>query len=171
MLYFLIMLHRNNSAAARACHPRIRAGGTHQRAPATRHEGQPFEQVNILLVLEKRTVQLRQHVLRVAAQVFGCQISSATSSLSQSSTSEVEGFFFKPRHLAQFVELRQRGAHQLLLDARIMDLDDLLQGLRFGKLDVVEEAASQERVGQFLLVVRGDDDDGPLPGLDVSPVS
>ncbi len=44
-----------------------------------------------------------------------------------------------------------------------MHLDDLLHRLAIGKADVVEEAAAQERVGQFLLVVRGDDHDRPLP--------
>ena len=34
-----------------------------------------------------------------------------------------------------------------------------------GKADVVEEAAAQERVRQFLLVVRGDDDDRPAARL------
>ena len=34
---------------------------------------------------------------------------------------------------------------------------------RVGKADVVEEAAAQEGVRQLLLVVRGDDDDRPLP--------
>ena len=34
-----------------------------------------------------------------------------------------------------------------------------------GKADVVEEAAAQERVGQFLLVVRRDDDDGTAARL------
>jgi hypothetical protein len=53
-------------------------------------------------------------------------------------------------------------AHQVLLDAGIVDLDDRLQRLHVRKPDVVEEAAAQEGVGQFLLVVRGDDDDRPV---------
>jgi hypothetical protein len=40
-----------------------------------------------------------------------------------------------------------------------------LHRLAVGKLDVVEEAAAQEGVRQFLLVVRGDDDDRPVGGL------
>src|SRR3546814_3752165 len=45
-----------------------------------------------------------------------------------------------------------------------MDVDDRLQRLAARKSDVMEEAAAQERVGQFLLVVRGDDDDRALDG-------
>ena len=40
-----------------------------------------------------------------------------------------------------------------------MHVDDLPHRLAIGKFDVVEEAAAQESVGQFLLVVRRDDDD------------
>src|SRR3546814_2674283 len=43
-----------------------------------------------------------------------------------------------------------------------MDVDDRLHRLAARKSDVMEEAAAQERVGQFLLVVRGDDDDRAL---------
>jgi hypothetical protein len=45
-------------------------------------------------------------------------------------------------------------------------LDDVAHGFGVGELDEVEEAAAQEGVGQFLLVVGGDDDDGPRVGLD-----
>ncbi len=47
-----------------------------------------------------------------------------------------------------------------------MHLDDGGHGLGIGKLDVVEEAAAQERIRQLLLVVRGDDDDRPVAGGD-----
>ena len=42
-----------------------------------------------------------------------------------------------------------------------MHVDDLLHRLRVGKLDVVEEAPAQERVGQFLFVVRRDEHQRP----------
>ena len=45
-----------------------------------------------------------------------------------------------------------------------MHVDDLLHRFLVGEADVVEEAAAQERVGQLLLVVAGDDDDRPLLG-------
>ena len=57
---------------------------------AADHEGQAFEQVHVLFVLQKRAVQFRQGVRAVAVR------SSARSSFSQSSTSEVDGFFFNP---------------------------------------------------------------------------
>src|SRR3546814_11727663 len=48
------------------------------------------------------------------------------------------------------------------LDAGEVHVDDRLHRLPVGKLDVVEKAAPQKGVGQFLLVVRRDDDDRPL---------
>ena len=39
-----------------------------------RHKGQPFKQVNILFVLQKRPVQAWQLGLAIAAQVLGRQI-------------------------------------------------------------------------------------------------
>ena len=47
-----------------------------------------------------------------------------------------------------------------------MDVDDFLHRLAIRKLDIVEEAAAQEGVGQFLLVVGGDDHDRPFRRLD-----
>src|SRR3546814_6060060 len=47
-----------------------------------------------------------------------------------------------------------------------MHLDDVAHRLAVGKLDIVEEAAAQESVGQFLLVVRGDDHDRTFLRLD-----
>ena len=47
-----------------------------------------------------------------------------------------------------------------------MDLDDRPHGLGIGELDVVEEAAAQERVGQLFFVVRRDHDQRPALRLD-----
>ena len=47
-----------------------------------------------------------------------------------------------------------------------MDVDDRAHRVLVGKLDVVEEAAAQEGVRQFLFVIGRDDDDGALLGLD-----
>ena len=47
-----------------------------------------------------------------------------------------------------------------------MDVDDLLHRVGIRKLDVVEEAAAQESVGQFLLIVRCDDDHRTLDSTD-----
>ena len=48
-----------------------------------------------------------------------------------------------------------------------MHVDDPAHGVGVGKLDVVEEAAAQEGVRQFLLVVRGDHHDRAQARLDV----
>ena len=42
--------------------------------------------------------------------------------------------------------------------------DDLLHLLLVGKVDIMEDAAAQEGVGQLLFRVRGDDDDGAVLG-------
>ena len=46
-----------------------------------------------------------------------------------------------------------------------MDVDDLHHRLPVGKADVMEEAAAQERVRQFLLIVGRDDHDRPVDRL------
>ncbi len=48
-----------------------------------------------------------------------------------------------------------------------MHAHDVLHGLLVGKANVVEEAASEERVGQLFLVVAGDENDGALLGDDL----
>ena len=48
----------------------------------------------------------------------------------------------------------------------MVDVDDLLHGVRLGEADVVEETAAEKGVRQLLLVVRGDEDDRPLLGPD-----
>ncbi len=73
------------------------------------------------------------------------------------------GLLLQARHVTDFVEQLQRLRHQPLLDAGKMHVDDRAHGVAVGKPDVVEEAAAQERVRQFLLVVGGDDHDRPLP--------
>jgi hypothetical protein len=65
----------------------------------------------------------------------------------------------------------ERLLHELLLDAGEVHLDDRLHRLACRGTDVVEEAAAQERVRQLLLVVGGDEDEGPVPGRHGLPVS
>src|SRR3546814_4584639 len=72
------------------------------------------------------------------------------------------GLFLEARNVAKLVEDVQRLCDQHLLDAGEVHVDDRLHRLPVGKLDVVEKAAPQKGVGQFLLVVRRDDDDRPL---------
>ena len=76
------------------------------------------------------------------------------------------GLLLQAGHLADVVEDPQGLRDQLLLDAGEVDLDDLFHGVVVGEADVVEEAAAQKGVRQFLLVVRGDDDHRADGGLD-----
>jgi hypothetical protein len=110
-------------------------------------------------------VQFRQRVPGVAAQCFRLDI------VRHQKPDPVQRFrrrrfFLKPRRVADRIELRQRLTHQGLLYARIMHINNTLQRLHVGKPDVMEETTPQERVGQFLFVVRGYDHDRPLPRLD-----
>ncbi|CAG9215594.1 hypothetical protein BGLA2_2490011 [Burkholderia gladioli] len=129
------------------------------------HLYQPLEQAQILLVLEQRAGQRRHHQLVVGrAQRLGRDV------LGQQQLEPVEQFggrrfLLEPRHAAQLEEALERGAHQRLLDAGVVDLDDALHRRGIGELDVVEEAAAQEGVRQLLLVVRGDDHQRPVPRL------
>ena len=65
-------------------------------------------------------------------------------------------------HLAYPVELLDGLPHELVLDVGIVDLDDPLHHLLVGKFDVVEDAPSQEGVGQLLLGVARNDHDGTV---------
>jgi hypothetical protein len=64
--------------------------------------------------------------------------------------------------LAQPVELDQHLVEQRGVEMRMVDIDDPPHQGRIGEVDVVEDAAAQEGVGQFLLVVRGDEHDRAL---------
>src|SRR5690606_12088029 len=66
------------------------------------------------------------------------------------------------RDLADLVEDLERLGDEPSFDAGEMNLDDGSHRLGVRKLDVVEEAAAEEGVRQLLLVVRCDDDDGPI---------
>jgi hypothetical protein len=85
-----------------------------------------------------------------------------SSALIQSTSSDVEGFLPELLLLAEPVELDQHLVEELRLEVGMVDGDDLPHERDVGELDVVEDAAAQERVGQLLLVVRRDEDDGPL---------
>ena len=135
-------------------------------ARAAMHEHQLLEQVHVLLVLEQRAVQGRQRLLRiVAAQRLG-RMSSATSSLSQSSSSEVDGFFFSPG-----VSRSSKNAASASASSSCFSRGKCTSTMRAHRrlvreADVVEEAAPQEGVGQLLLVVAGDDHERPVPRRD-----
>ena len=89
------------------------------------------------------------------------EISSLSKSFSQSSSSDVEGFFLQARGLAQVKKDMQGLFDKSLLDAGIMGFDDRAHRFGIGEANVVKEAAPEKGVGQLLLVVRRDDDDRP----------
>ncbi len=76
------------------------------------------------------------------------------------------GLFLQAGNRAQLKEHVERFGEEPALEVGEVHLDDLLHGLLVGKRDEVEEAPAQEGVGQFLLVVGGDDHDGPDLGAD-----
>src|ERR1700722_19855827 len=124
-------------------------------------EGQLLEQVYVLLVLEQCAVQRRDQFLDVAlAQRLGRNV------LIEQKLEPVEEFgsgrlLFQPRRLAQREERPHGFLDQPRLDRRIVRFDNPAHRLGVGKADVMKEATAQEGVGQLLLVVGGDDDDGP----------
>ncbi len=93
------------------------------------------------------------------------EMSSASRILSQSSSSDVDGFFLRPGTSRRLKKTSSASCSSALLESRVMHVDDPLHRLAVGKADVVEEAAAQERVGQLLLVVRRDDHQRPVPRL------
>ncbi len=115
--------------------------------------------MHILLVLQQGAGQRRHHGLLVlGAQGFGRNV------LGDQQLQPVDqlgggGLLLQARHIAQLEEDFHGFAQQILFQVGEMHVDDARHGLLVGKLDVVEEAAAQEGVGQFLFVVRGDDDD------------
>ena len=124
-----------------------------------RHKRQLFEQHHILLILEQRAVQGRDRLADVAVlehferHIFVEQQLEPVDQLAR------RRLFLEPRHFAHLVEDIHRAADERLLDAGEVDLDDLGHRVAVGEFDIVEETAAQEGVGQFLFIVRGDDDD------------
>ena len=76
------------------------------------------------------------------------------------------GLLLDAGHVAQPVEGLHGHLQQPFAQAGLVHQHDLPHHLRARELDVVEHAAAQERVGQLLLRVGGDDHDGPVDGAD-----
>ena len=130
-------------------------------------ERQPLEQMHVLLVLQQRAVQRRDQLARVALPEHFRRHVLVEQQLQPVQQLRGRRLLLQARHLAHLEEDPQGFFHQALLDAGEMHVDDPVHGVDVGKLDVVEEAAAQERVRQFLLVVRGDHHDRAQLGLDV----
>src|SRR5450755_2858620 len=161
-----------------ACFPASVIGGGQlmgevaQRSPLMRlpvvtlHEDELLEQRHVLLVLQQGADQGRHGDLVVLAlqrlerNVLGDQELQPIEQLARAR------LLLQPREVAHVVEVIQRRAEQFFLEAGEVHVDDALHRVGVGELDVVEEAAAQERVVQLLLVVRGDEDDRPVRRLD-----
>jgi hypothetical protein len=128
-------------------------------------EQELLEQVHILLVLEQRAVQRRNQLLGVvAAQRFGRYV------LRHQQLDPIEelggrGLLLQTGGFADPEERGERLAQQLALQIGVVHIDDLRHRRFVRKADVVEKAAPQKGVRQFLLVVAGDDDDRPVFGM------
>src|SRR5690606_32204798 len=121
-------------------------------AVAACHEHHPLEQVHVLLVFEQRAVQRRQQLaVAVLAQGFRRQV-FRHQQLEPVQQLGGGGLLLEPRYLTQLEEHLQRFLEQLLLEPRVVDLDDLRHGLLVREADVMEEAAAQEGVRQLLFV-------------------
>src|SRR6516162_11623859 len=79
------------------------------------------------------------------------------------------GLFLQSRDLANVKKGGQRLVHEFVLQIGKMHVDDALHRLLIGKPDVVEKAAAEKGVRQFLLVIGSDDDDRAVPGVDRAP--
>ena len=89
------------------------------------HEGEALEQHDVLFVFQQRAVQRGGWRWRGSCPAnTSSGISSFKSSLSQSSSSLVEGLFLQPRNVAQVIEDIHRLLHQHLLDAGEVDIDE-----------------------------------------------
>src|SRR5687768_8318495 len=124
-----------------------------------------LEQMNVLLVLEQRAVQDRDRLLRIVRpqrfrrDVFGDEQLDPVEQL------RGRRLLAEPGRLAHAEERRECLREQLLLQVGEVHADYLLHRRRIGETDVVEEATTQECVGQLLLVVARDEDDRPVTRL------
>src|SRR5262249_7278876 len=76
------------------------------------------------------------------------------------------GFFLQAGYLTDVEKDRQSLPHQFVLQIRKVHIDDPLHRLAVRKADVMEKAAAEKGVGKLLFVVRSDDDDRAVSGLD-----
>ena len=175
----------DNSPSRTACNQRIvmrcierlecgvRAAQGDRRDPAhdlttgAGHEHQTLEQLHVLLVLEQRAGERRHHGLVVlglehfGGDIFGQQEFEPVEQLGS------RGLFLQARQVAHLEKHFQCFLEELFFEAGKVHVDDLLHRVLVRELDVMEKAAAQERVGQFLFVVRGDHHQRPDLRLDV----
>ena len=130
------------------------------------HKRQALKQVHVLLVFEQRAVQGRNRLGLIAlAQNFIGDI-VGHQQLQPIDQFGGRGLFLQTGDGAQIEKHFHRLLDQIFRNIRVVHIDDLTHGVAIGEIDKVKETAAQKSVGQFFFVVRGDDNDGALPGLD-----
>src|SRR5207244_5849603 len=97
-------------------------------------------------------------VLRSFERSASGAMSSASRSFSQSSSSEVEGFFFKPG-TSRTSKNTSSASKKRFFEPRKVHVHDLLHRFLVGEADVMKETTPEKGVGQLFFVVRGDEDD------------
>src|SRR4051794_28872894 len=118
--------------------------------------------MHVLLVLQERAVQRRnQHFLIAAAQRFRRNV-FREQELQPIEQLGSRWLLLETGHFAEREEDLKRLLQQRFFESRKMHVDDARHRLLIGKADVVEKTAAQKRVGQFLFVVAGDDDERPM---------
>src|SRR3984885_5127402 len=148
-----------------ASNPKLRRKRPSLPFPAAQ-EGELLKQVHVLLVLEQCAVQRRDQFLGVALAQRLWRDVLVEQKLEPVEQLRSRRFLFQSRRLAQREERPHGLFHQPRLGRRIMRFDYPEHLLGVGKADVVKEAAAQEGIGQLLLVVGGEDEDGPQARLD-----
>ena len=119
-----------------------------------------------MFVFEQGAHQWRHRDLLVGAlqgferDVFGHQQFQPVQQLAG------RGLFLQAGQAAHVIKRLERQGQQVFFEGGEVHIHDLAHGVRFGELDVVEEAAAQESVRQLLFVVGGDEHQGPGLGLD-----
>src|SRR5260221_7244217 len=126
--------------------------------PLPRHKDQAFEQMDVLFIFQKRSMEGRDDGLAVLGpQGVGRDV------LGEQELQPVEqlggrGLLLETGHFAHLEEHLERIAKQRFLEPRKVHFHDLLHRFLVGEAYVVEKAAPQEGVGQLLFVVRRDED-------------
>src|SRR5262249_22950376 len=109
-----------------------------------REERQPLEKMHVLLVLQERPVQRWNEfggVLLLQGLGRNVLVEQKLQPVEQLARRRL---LLEARHVADLIENVEGFRHQFLFDVGIVHVDDLLHRVAFGKLDVVEEAATKE---------------------------
>ena len=124
--------------------------------------------MHILFILEQSAIKRRDGgFIILAAQRFRRHVFNRQQ-LQPIQQFGCRGLFLQFIHIAHIEKHRQCFPQQILADIREMRLHDFFHRLPIREADVMEEAAAQKRVRQFLFIVGGDDHHWPMPRLDAA---